>query len=246
MFFRPLPRFTLFCVLLLSVLLALGFWQLLVRLPWKLDLIAEMNAHIHEPAMPIDGILKLKPSDREYRHVALVGQYENQDEAYAYAAGDNGEPVYHVIVPFRLNDGGTLLVDRGIVPVALKDPQKRMAGVLEGPQQVTGVWRTPDRPGVFTPQPDLAQRVWYSRDVKGIAGALHLKLRAPVLVEADATPVPGGWPRGGQTVVQIPNDHLQYATTWFLLAAGLVVVYLAYHQAQGRLGTRRPGSRRQD
>lgn len=238
MYFRPLPRFTLFCVPLFLALLALGFWQL-QRLHWKLGLIAEMDAHLHAPALSLDQMLKSQPVDREYRHVSLVGRFENRDEAYVYAAGDNGEAVYHVMVPFRLSDGRTLLVDRGIVPVALKNPQTRMAGILEGMLRVTGVWRTPDPSGLFTPRPDLAQRVWYSRDVKGIAAALDVKLSAPVLVEADAAPVPGGWPKGGQTVVQLPNDHLQYAITWFLLAGGLVVVYLAYHQAQGRLGSRR-------
>jgi surfeit locus 1 family protein len=56
-----------------------------------------------------------------------------------------------------------------------------------------------------------------------------------VIVEVDATPNPGGWPKGGQTIVTLPNDHLQYAITWFLLAAALVVIYFAYHRARGRL-----------
>ena len=118
-------------------------------------------------------------------------------------------------------------------------PAARRAGILEGEQRISGVWRTPDAPGLFTPQPDIAQHVWYARDVRGIERALHLKLAAPVLVEAAAAPVRGGWPKGGQTVVQLRNEHLQYAITWFLLAASLVVVYFAYHRAQGRLGVRR-------
>ena len=47
---------------------------------------------------------------------------------------------------------------------------------------------------------------------------------------------PGGWPKGGQTVVTFRNEHLQYAITWFALAAGLLAVYLAYHRSRGRLG----------
>jgi surfeit locus 1 family protein len=63
----------------------------------------------------------------------------------------------------------------------------------------------------------------------------HLKLAAPAILEAVAAPNAQGWPRGGQTRIDIPNDHLQYALTWFLLAAALLAVYLAYHRAQGRL-----------
>ena len=91
------------------------------------------------------------------------------------------------------------------------------------------------RSGLFTPPPDLKQRVWYARDLKAIAAADHISLAAPELVEADATPNPGGWPKGGQTVVTFRNQHLSYAVTWFGLAAGLVGVWLAYHISKGRI-----------
>ena len=71
--------------------------------------------------------------------------------------------------------------------------------------------------------------------MNAIAKADGIDLAAPVIVEADATPNPGGWPKGGQTVVHFRNHHLQYAITWFALAAGLMLVYLAYHRSQGRL-----------
>ena len=54
-------------------------------------------------------------------------------------------------------------------------------------------------------------------------------------LEADATPNPGGLPIGGQTRLDIPNDHLQYAITWFLIAMRWLGVYLAYHWENGRL-----------
>ena len=52
---------------------------------------------------------------------------------------------------------------------------------------------------------------------------------APFYIDADATPNPGGWPKGGVTPLALPNDHLQYAITWFSLAAALVVIYVVYH-----------------
>ena len=107
---------------------------------------------------------------------------------------------------------------------------------MEGTQHVTGVWRTPDPANLFTPKPDLAKREWFSRDVTAIAQMDGVQLIAPVVVEADATPNPGGLPKGGQTVVSLPNNHLQYAITWYLMALGLLAVYLAYHRQKGRLG----------
>lgn len=235
MYFRPLPTFTAFSIPLLAALLALGVWQL-ERLQWKLGLIDEMHAHLHATPISFDDIVKLPAQDAQYRRVALSGHFENDQEAYVYAATDGGLPSYHVITPFVLDGGRIVFFDRGIVPPNLKNPATRHAGQLEGEQQVVGVWRVPDAPGFFTPPPDLAHRVWYSRDIAGMAKALHIMPAAAVIVEADATPVPGGWPQGGQTIVALPNDHLQYALTWFLMAAALVAVYLAYHRAQGRLG----------
>ena len=127
------------------------------------------------------------------------------------------------------------MVDRGVVPKEKIAPATRAAGNVEGETTVTGVWRLPDGPGLFSPPPDLKQRVWYARDLKAIAAADHISLAAPELVEADATPNPGGWPKGGQTVVTFRNQHLSYAVTWFGLAAGLVGVWLAYHISKGRI-----------
>lgn len=238
LFFRPLPRLTLFSIPIFLVLVALGVWQL-QRLHWKLGLIAEMNGHLHAPPLSLDEIVKLPAPDAQYRRVALDGRFENDSEAYVYTAGDGGLPFYHVVTPIVLDDGRVLLVDRGIVPPAFKNPATRRKGLLSGKQHVVGVWRTPDKPGFFTPTPDLVHRVWFVRDVTGIARAFRVKLAAPVIVEADATPVPGGWPKGGQTIVNLPNDHLQYALTWFLMAGALLVVFFAYHRARGRFGIRR-------
>jgi surfeit locus 1 family protein len=183
----------------------------------------------------------------EYRRVTLRGRFDNGKEAYIYGIGVEGAPVYHVVVPFELDDGRALLVDRGIVPRDLRNPALRPDGIDNNETKVIGVWRWGDAPGAFTPPPDAAQRIWYVRDVAAIAKADGVTLAAPALLEADATPNPGGWPKGGQTVVTFRNEHLQYAITWFLMAAGLLGVYLAYHASRGRLafGTRRVESGKQ-
>jgi surfeit locus 1 family protein len=238
MYFRPLPKFTAFCVPLFVALVALGVWQL-ERLQWKLGLIAEMNSHLHAQPISFEKAMRLPPNQAQYRRVAIAGRYDNRKEAYVFTTDKSGFPVYHVIVPFALDDGRVLLVDRGLIPLRLIDRNLRRQGLLEGKQRLVGVWRTPDAPGLFTPKPDVTHRIWYARDLDGMGHTLGIKPAAPVIVEADAAPVPGGWPKGGQTIVALRNDHLQYAVTWFLLAASLVVVYFAYHHSRGRLGFRR-------
>lgn len=239
--FHPLWKFTAAMLPLFLGCIALGIWQL-ERLQWKLALIAQVNRNLGAPSIPVARALAAAPDTSQYRRVTLTGHFENAKEAYVFGTAAGGVAVDHVITPFRLNGGRVLLVDRGIVPESLRDPRTRLAGQLKGERQVTGVWRIPDAPGLFTPAPNLARRVWYARDVKGIARDDGLKLAAPVIVEADATPNPGGWPKGGQTVIHFRNAHLQYAITWFALAAVVLGGWIAFHISRGRIGPIRHAS----
>jgi surfeit locus 1 family protein len=226
--------------ILFSGLIGLGVWQL-ERLEWKRALIAQVDRNLAAPPLPLDRALAMGGDAAQYRRVVLDGRFDNSKEAYLFATDADGNPVYHVLVPFR-TVRETLLVDRGIVPPALQPASTRKAGEIDGRTRITGVWRVPDPVGLFTPPPDLGKRIWYSRDVRTIARADGVALAELVIIEADSTPNPGGWPRGGQTQVHFRNEHLQYAITWFALAASLLVLYFAYHVSRGRLRQERRGS----
>jgi surfeit locus 1 family protein len=233
--FRPLPALSIVCAILFVVLISLGVWQL-QRLHWKLELIHLVARNMHAPPLSLDGrAIPIRKLDTEYLHVSVSGRFDNAKEAYIFGIGPLGAPVFHVVVPLTSRSGQTLLVDRGIVPRDMRNPATRPAGVSIGEVKVVGFWRWAELPGTFTPRPDLHNRIWYSRDVMSIARADNVALAAAGVIEADATPNPGGWPKGGQIEVNIRNEHLQYAITWFLMAAALVGVYLAYHASQGRL-----------
>jgi surfeit locus 1 family protein len=232
--FRPYPGLTIACALLFALLCGLGAWQL-ERLQWKLALIATVNSHMAAAPLPLNQIQAMNRREAQYRRVTLTGRFDHAHEAFVFTT-DAGAPVYHVLTPFIVDDGRILMVDRGEVPKEKRDPATRALGNVMGQTQVTGVWRVPDAPGSFTPAPNPAQRIWYSRDLAGIAAAAHLTLAAPVVIEADAKANPGGWPRGGQTVVSFRNQHLSYAVTWFGLAVVLLGVWLAYHISRSRIG----------
>jgi surfeit locus 1 family protein len=186
------------------------------------------------PPVSLDDVLAMKQDAAQYRHVTLHGRFDHAKEAYVFTT-DAGAAVYHVLTPFTADDGRVLMVDRGEVPKDKLDPASRGEGNVPGETQVTGVWRVPDAPGSFTPPPDAKQRIWYARDLAGISAADRIKLAAPVVVEADAAPNPGGWPKGGKTVVTFRNQHLGYAITWFGVAIVLLGVWLAYHISRGRI-----------
>ena len=232
--FRPMLAPTLWFLPALLVLVGLGVWQV-QRLHWKEALIASVEDGMTARAVPIAEAVRNGPEAAEWHHVQVGGHFLHDKEQYVFAEGPRNAVGVQVITPLVQDDGTTVLVDRGFVPEVLHDPRARPQGQLSGEVSVTGVLKLSQKPGMFTPAPNLGTRLWFVKDVPGIAKAMGVQA-PPYLIEADATPNPGGWPLGGQTVVDFPNDHLQYAITWFGLALALTGVYLVYHARQNRLG----------
>ena len=74
----------------------------------------------------------------------------------------------------------------------------------------------PDEVDSFTPEPDLENNIWFARDVERVASALQTEpiliiLKDSTLKDKNINPMP-------IDTTHIPNDHLQYAITWFSLA----------------------------
>ena len=231
--FRPMLVPTLFVAPGLALLVGLGVWQI-ARLHEKEALIASVQSGLNSAPAPLDALLAVGATSAEWHHVRVSGQFLHDKEQYLFAQGPMGSTGVQVVTPLVQSDGKIVLVDRGFVPDQLRDPARRPQGQVAGQISLTGVLRLPEKPGAFTPAPDLNTRLWFVKDIPAIAKAAGVPA-LPVLVEADGAPNPGGWPLGGQTRVDIPNDHLQYAVTWFALALALMGVYFVYHHSRGRL-----------
>jgi surfeit locus 1 family protein len=228
--FRPRLVPTLFTVPAVLILIALGVWQV-QRLHWKAGLIARRDAAVTAPPIAPPRSFD-EASGLEFHHVAAEGVFRNDKELYLAASSDNGGPGYQILTPLVMSDGRTMFVNRGFVPSELKDPTKRAAGELTGTQHVAGLLRLPSpaKPSFFLPdnRPDL--NLWFWVELPAMAKAAAVTDPVPFYVDADKTTNPGGWPKGGITRLDLPNDHLQYAITWFALAAALIVIYVLYHR----------------
>jgi surfeit locus 1 family protein len=221
-------------LLALAILLGLGTWQL-QRRTWKEDLIARIEARargapgtiVPEQAWPT-----WNAETDEFRKVTVTGTFLHQHEApvYGLAPAERGAPVQgvYLFTPLRLADGAIVFVNRGFVPQELREPAARPQSQPAGEAVVTGLVRAPEERSWFTPADDPARNRWFARDPKAMAEARHLARVAPFYVEADAAPNAGGWPRGGQTRLNLPNNHLQYALTWYGIALTLVGVFAAF------------------
>jgi surfeit locus 1 family protein len=222
------------------LLLALGIWQL-DRLAWKLHLIDQVDARIHAapivPPGPADWPHIGADAD-EYLHVAASGQYLNNREALVEAVTERGGGFW-VMTPFRTDQGFTVLINRGFVPTAKRDPQALAVGEIEGDTEVTGLVRMSEPGGGFLRANDPDAGRWFSRDVNAIAAAQKLTDVAPYFIDADDTPNRGGLPIGGLTVTSFPNNHLVYALTWFALALMLAGATIFVGKEEWRTRRRR-------
>lgn len=192
-------------------------WQI-ERLGWKLDLIAAVDARVKAPPSalpPPADWAAMNATDDEYRHVQVHGTLlhcETLVQALTELGGG-----YWVMTPLETSQG-IILVNRGFVPSERRDPSTRAGAQLPGPVTVTGLLRMSEPGGTLLRRNDPASGRWFSRDVQAIAASCGLAGVAPVFIDADATPNPGGYPVGGLTVIDFPNNHLVYAITWFGLA----------------------------
>ncbi|WP_375175285.1 SURF1 family protein [Pseudooceanicola sp.] len=209
-----------------AILLALGSWQLR-RLEWKESYLAAIEARIGESpeALPV---VPYAQTD-QYLPVALTGRFGETGLRVLGSRKQIG-PGHRLIQRFETGDR-SVLVDRGF----LRD-RDTAPDLPAGEVSIRGNLLWPDESDSFTPAPDITGGLWFARDVAAMAAALGTE---PVLIVASevsydpgaVTPVP-------VTTEGIPNDHRNYAITWFSLAAIWLAMtaYLIYRTVSAKKG----------
>jgi surfeit locus 1 family protein len=234
-------------LIVLAGLVALGNWQL-ERKAWKEGLIATLGQRLAAaPAElpPPQAWPSLDPAADEYRRVRFAAELLPNEEALVYTSGsafrpDVAGPGYWAFAPVRLPGGGLVVVDRGFVPEGRQDKATRAAGEVAGRLDMVGVMRWPESAGWFLPQGDPGHNLWFVRDPEAIARAKSWGEVAPFYIELESPQPPGGVPRPGPLQVNLPDDHLQYALTWFGLAAVLAVSFAFWLRSRWREGNGAP------
>jgi surfeit locus 1 family protein len=233
---------TVSAVVGVAILTGLGLWQL-ERKTWKENLIATVTQRIARAPADLsraDWSLLAQGAD-EFSRVAFTAEFLPGEEALVYTSGsslrpDIKVPGYWVFAPARLAGGRIVLVNRGFVPMERKDPATRSEGAPRGSIQIVGAMRWPESRGTFTPADDPKTNVWYVRDIEAMAAEKKWAAAAPFYIDQEA-PVPqGSLPLPGKIEVHLPDNHLQYAITWFGLGLGLAGVYAFW--LMGRLWRR--------
>ena len=226
-----------FALAALLVLLGLGTWQL-ERKAWKKALIETLDRRLNDAPIalpPISEWERMTPDNSEFTRVRLHVEFPKANDALVYTGGsairdDVKGTGYFVFSPARLASGQQVVVNRGYVA-------GRPYPAVAGPQDIVGALRWPEPPSLFVAAHDAAGEIWTVRDQRLMAELKGWGAVAPFYIEQEA-PVPlGGLPHPAALKVQLHNDHLQYAITWYGLAAVLVVMFAlwaAKRQREGR------------
>ncbi len=210
---------------MLVVLLGLGTWQV-QRRDWKLGVLAQIGAAEQNPPVP------LGPSLPPFAKVTVTGTLRPDLAAYygAEARDLRGGTVLgaQMIVPLQRPNAKPVLVDLGWVA----DGERSSLALPSGETSVTGFIRPGETPGWFAPSDDVAGRRFYTLNPEAIAAAVGLPAAEPfVLVALGDAPAK---PDPARHLPTLPNNHLQYAITWYSLAAVLAAVFVLYRRKAAR------------
>jgi surfeit locus 1 family protein len=216
---RRILAFGMLCGPVFLMLVSLGIWQI-NRLAWKEAMLASIAQAERAPPVP----LPTAPSAFEkvfvtgtpdLRSLSLFG-----DDVRTTATGNtiNGG---ELLVVLRRTGARPILVDLGWMPY-----EDFGRATLPAALSVSGFAQAPERANSFTPKDDPADHQFYLLDPARIGPQLGVPDLAPFVLVAMGAPPARGWPEPAANLPRPPNDHLQYALTWFGLAGVLLAQFL--------------------
>jgi len=189
----------------IAVLMALGVWQL-QRMSWKEAVLAEIDARIGSAPVALPAVPD--PVADRFLPVQAAGRLTG-DQLDVLVSRKQIGPGFRVIAVLETDTGRRVMVDRGFVLDEARGLPRDVTAL-----DVVGNLVWPDEVDGFTPAPDVVRGMWFARDIPAMAEALKAE---PVLIVAQSETGDGIEPMPVDSSA-IPNDHLNYAITWFSLA----------------------------
>jgi surfeit locus 1 family protein len=242
---RGVAGLGIFTALTVAMLIGLGVWQLQRRVE-KHALIAQLTERLAAAPAALPSPAQwntLTPARDEFRRVRFSATYESHPDAMVYSSGsairdDVSGPGTWAFLPARLPTGETVVINTGFVQNTMQDrgqQDRAVARLVTGvPVTPTGYIRFPESAGALTPRENIARRLWFTRDHLAIARALGWGEVAPFYIDLESPAPESGIPKPGPLEVHLKDDHLQYAITWFGLAAVVLIAFAVWVRGQRR------------
>jgi surfeit locus 1 family protein len=210
----------LLTLVMLALLLWLGTWQLQRRV-WKAGLLADIDRGEQAPPVPLGAT-----TPPRFTKVSATGVLEGKFALYGSDVRDVGAStqIGAQLLEVLTRPGlAPLLVDLGWVRADYRDSVRPVTG----PATLTGYVRAPEHPGWLSAADDVAGRHFYTLDPAAIGAALGVPGVAPFTLIAMGKQM-GDGPVPADALPRPPDNHLQYALTWFGLAGTLVIIFAVW------------------
>jgi len=240
---KPLG-FGVFTLVMVALFVGLGLWQLQRRVE-KHALVAALAERLATEPVPLPPASewgRLTPQNDEFRRARLTATYVRAADAMVFSSGsavreDISGPGTWAFLPARLGPGDAIVINAGFVENAMQDRKlqdRAVEKLVTGqPVALTGYLRFSEGPGWLTPAYDPAKRLWFVRDHLDMARRLGWGMVAPFYIDLEAPMPASGVPKPGPLAAHLRDDHLQYAITWFVLAAVVVIAFGLWWRGRG-------------
>ena len=198
---------------------ALGTWQL-YRLQWKTALISEITFGLDSTPVKYSNTIK-----KNYQRVVSEGKFNFEDQIYLYSLNESGKPGYDVITPYKTLKNENVLVNRGWINKNLKGNLE--INLKENEVKITGLLREIYKANIFKPKNDLKNNIWFTldaNDLKELTGKQFSNYMIFLEKPKNKVPVPK------KISIDVPNNHLKYAITWYSIAMSILFYYLYFRR----------------
>ena len=185
-----------------------------------MELISEITFGLNSTPIKYSSSIK-----KNYQRVVFDGFYNFKDQIYLYSLNQKGEPGFDVITPFETVDKEIVLVNRGWIPKELKELPE--INSIQDQAKVTGLLRKIYKANIFKPNNDIDNNVWFSVNLSDIEKFTGKKFSSFIIYLEDPD-IKAPLPR--KITVDVPNNHLKYAITWYSIAISILLYYLYFRK----------------
>ena len=185
-----------------------------------MELISEITFGLNSTPITYSNLIK-----KNYQRVVSEGSYNFKDQIYLYSLNEKGKPGFDVITPFETISKEPVLVNRGWIPNELKELPK--INSIQGSTKVTGLLRKIYKANIFKPDNDINNNIWFSVNLNDLEKFTGKKFSNFIIyLEDPDVKIP--LPR--KITVDVPNNHLKYAITWYSIAISILFYYLYFRK----------------
>ena len=185
---------------------------------WKQDLINQIDIGLKSTPVQYSPNIS-----KNYQRVTVIGKYIFDNQIYLYSLNEKGEPGFDVITPFETLNKENVLINRGWIKKELKNKTPEVSGRVN----IKGILRVANKKNFFTPENDLKRNIWFYinlSDIKYITGKKYNNYI--IYLENKKISIP----KPKKITIDLPNNHLKYAITWYSISISILFYYLYFRK----------------